>query len=231
VSSNETVARWGYGWRTRSGAAFFDEQLCSLIGILSLFNRKPIFTTDWCKPAGGNTTVLNRAARYVVALASTRSRFVGYDWWMYQLVTPAGDIVHSSPDSLVRYRRHTENLVGSNTSWKARFSGSGGCSAANSRNGTRQSPPASKRTATHSHPTQPISWTSSLMPRRLTLSTAWPGCANPASTGRLCGVRWAVGIARAAAHVVVKRAFDLVLAIPLACSPARSCSPQWPVSG
>ena len=37
------------------------------------------------------------------------------------LVTGAGGVVHYSAEPLVRYRQHAENLVGANTSWKARL--------------------------------------------------------------------------------------------------------------
>jgi glycosyltransferase involved in cell wall biosynthesis len=92
------------------------------IGMSPLFPRKPSFRNALVQSlAGGNTMVLNRAARDIVAMASRRSSFVSHDWWIYQLVTGAGGIVRYSPKPLVRYRQHAENLVGANTSWKARF--------------------------------------------------------------------------------------------------------------
>lgn len=92
------------------------------IGMSPLFSRKPSFRNALVQSiAGGNTMVLNRAARDIVALASRRSPFVSHDWWIYQLVTGAGGIVHYSPEPLVRYRQHGANLVGANTSWTARL--------------------------------------------------------------------------------------------------------------
>jgi hypothetical protein len=86
-----------------------------------LFRRKPSFRNALVQSlAGGNTMVLNRAARNIVAQASQRAAFVSHDWWMYQLVTGAGGVVHYSPEPLVRYRQHAENVVGANTSWVAR---------------------------------------------------------------------------------------------------------------
>jgi glycosyltransferase involved in cell wall biosynthesis len=91
-------------------------------GMSPLFRRKPSFRNALVQSlAGGNTMVLNRAARDIVALASRRTSFVSHDWWMYQLVTGAGGIVHYSHEPLVRYRQHAQNLVGANTSWKARL--------------------------------------------------------------------------------------------------------------
>lgn len=92
------------------------------IGMSPLFRRKPSFRNALVQSlAGGNTMVLNRTARDIVALASRRARFVSHDWWMYQLVTGAGGIVRYSPEPLVRYRQHAQNLVGANTSWRARL--------------------------------------------------------------------------------------------------------------
>ena len=92
------------------------------IGMSPLFRRKPSFRNALVQSlAGGNTMVLNRTARDIVALASRRVRFVSHDWWMYQLVTGAGGIVHYSPEPLIRYRQHAQNLVGANTSWRARL--------------------------------------------------------------------------------------------------------------
>ncbi|MDQ2634787.1 MAG: glycosyltransferase family 2 protein [Pseudomonadota bacterium] len=91
------------------------------IGLSPLFSRKPSFRNALVQSlAGGNTMVLNRAAREVVALASQRTRFVSHDWWMYQVVTGVGGTVRYSPEPLVRYRQHANNLVGANTSWAAR---------------------------------------------------------------------------------------------------------------
>lgn len=92
------------------------------IGMSPLFPRKPSFRNALVQSlAGGNTMVLNRTARDIVALASRRSCFVSHDWWIYQLVTGAGGMVRYSPEPLVRYRQHAENLVGANTSWNARL--------------------------------------------------------------------------------------------------------------
>jgi glycosyltransferase involved in cell wall biosynthesis len=92
------------------------------IGMSPLFARKPSFRNALVQSlAGGNTMVLNRAARDLLAQASRRVRFVSHDWWAYQLVTGAGGVVHYCPEPLVRYRQHAENLVGANTSWPARL--------------------------------------------------------------------------------------------------------------
>ncbi|HEY6631028.1 MAG TPA: glycosyltransferase family 2 protein [Rhizobiaceae bacterium] len=92
------------------------------MGMSPLFRRKPSFRNALVQSlAGGNTMVLNRAARDVVAQASRRTGFVSHDWWIYQVVTGAGGVVRYSPEPLVRYRQHTANAVGANTSWIGRI--------------------------------------------------------------------------------------------------------------
>jgi glycosyltransferase involved in cell wall biosynthesis len=94
----------------------------TVTGMSPLFAREPSFRNALVQSlAGGNTMVLNRAARDLVALASRRAPFVSHDWWAYLLVTGAGGGVRYSPEPLVRYRQHPENLVGANTSSKAKL--------------------------------------------------------------------------------------------------------------
>lgn len=91
-------------------------------GTSPLFRRKPSFRNALVQSiAGGNTMVLNRAARDLVAVASRRTNFTSHDWWAYLLVTGAGGVVRYSAEPLVRYRQHEGNLVGANTSWRARL--------------------------------------------------------------------------------------------------------------
>lgn len=95
----------------------------SLIGHSPLFRRPPSFRNALVQSiAGGNTILLNRAARDLLATASARSDFVSHDWWAYLIVTGAGGLVRYDPRPLVRYRQHAANLVGANASWQARIS-------------------------------------------------------------------------------------------------------------
>ncbi len=71
--------------------------------------------------AGGNTMVMNHAARAVVAEASRRCSFIAHDWWTYIVTTGAGGVVHRSAKPLVRYRQHGNNLLGENNSWGAQW--------------------------------------------------------------------------------------------------------------
>ncbi|PDQ18281.1 glycosyl transferase [Mesorhizobium sanjuanii] len=95
----------------------------AMIGCSPLFQRPPSFRNALVQSiAGGNTILLNRAARDLLAKASSRTHFVSHDWWAYLIVTGAGGVVHYEPRPLVRYRQHQANLVGANVSWRARFS-------------------------------------------------------------------------------------------------------------
>ncbi|MBZ9997317.1 glycosyltransferase family 2 protein [Mesorhizobium sp. BH1-1-4] len=94
-----------------------------LVGHSPLFSRPPSFRNALVQSiAGGNTMLLNRAARDLLARASAHTGFVSHDWWAYLIVTGAGGVVRYDPRPLVRYRQHAANLVGANASWQARIS-------------------------------------------------------------------------------------------------------------
>ncbi len=92
------------------------------IGFSPLFKRPTSFCNALVQSiAGANTMVLNRAGAVLVAEASRRASFVSHDWWCYMLLSGAGGAVHYSPLPSVAYRQHGGNLIGANTSWKARL--------------------------------------------------------------------------------------------------------------
>lgn len=92
------------------------------IGVLSpLFSRPPSFANALVQSiAGGNTMVLNRAARELMARFSTL-RPVSHDWWAYQLVTGVGGRVIYDAQPSIYYRQHDANIVGGNHDWTARI--------------------------------------------------------------------------------------------------------------
>jgi glycosyltransferase involved in cell wall biosynthesis len=124
----ETAIRWMDAFEAGTPLMFCSRtatmtEMGSLVGHSPLFQRPPSFRNALVQSiAGGNTILLNRAARDLLARASTRTEFVSHDWWAYLIVTGAGGIVHYDPRPLVRYRQHASNLVGANASWSARFS-------------------------------------------------------------------------------------------------------------
>ena len=93
-----------------------------VIGRSPIFLRPPTFRNALVQSiAGANTMVFNRAARDLLALASTRSGFVSHDWWTYMILTGCGGTVHYTDRPLVRYRQHSANAVGQNNSFSARL--------------------------------------------------------------------------------------------------------------
>jgi glycosyltransferase involved in cell wall biosynthesis len=91
-------------------------------GLSPLFDKPPSFANALVQSlAGGNTIVLNRAARNAVREASRHTSFISHDWWCYLVVTGVGGLVHYSPVPKIRYRQHQNNLVGQNASWGAQL--------------------------------------------------------------------------------------------------------------
>ena len=92
-------------------------------GLSPRFAKRPSFRNALVQSiAGGNTMVMNRAAREIVAQASRRTSFISHDWWCYLVVSGAGGAVHHSLEPRIFYRQHDANLVGAKTSWSARLS-------------------------------------------------------------------------------------------------------------
>jgi glycosyltransferase involved in cell wall biosynthesis len=97
-----------------SRARLIDEQ-DRTCGWSPLFQRPPSFRNALVQSiAGGNTIVFNQATRALLMACSSSARVPSHDWWTYLLTTAAGGEVFYDPVSLVRYRVHRENVVGSN---------------------------------------------------------------------------------------------------------------------
>lgn len=92
------------------------------LGYSPLFRRPASFANALVQNiGGGNTMVLNRAARALLQEAGENLLIVSHDWWAYLLVTGVGGRVFYDPRPYVRYRQHGGNLVGSNSGWAARI--------------------------------------------------------------------------------------------------------------
>lgn len=106
-----------YGARTT-----ITDALLRPVGPSPLFRAPPGFGNALVQNiAGGNTMVLNRAARDLVCAAGPQVSPVCHDWWLYQLVTGAGGVVVYDPEPVLYYRQHGRNLVGANISVAARM--------------------------------------------------------------------------------------------------------------
>lgn len=106
-----------YAARTR----IVDEDLRPL-GLSPLRRRPPGFRNALVQSlAGGNTMVLNGAARALVCRAPAVEP-VSHDWWLYQLLTGAGAHVLYDPEPVLLYRQHGGNQHGANRGGRARLS-------------------------------------------------------------------------------------------------------------
>lgn len=91
-------------------------------GHSQLFARPPSFQNAIVQNiAGGNTMVMNRAAHQLIRGMSRDVSFVSHDWWCYLLLTGTGGKVLYSPQPKTSYRQHEANLVGENSSLRARL--------------------------------------------------------------------------------------------------------------
>lgn len=89
-----------------------------------IFEKPPSFANALVQNiGGGNTMVFNKAARdlIVASLLNANADVIFHDWWCYQIVTGAGGYVVYDPKPCLKYRQHPNNMVGSNSSWQARF--------------------------------------------------------------------------------------------------------------
>ncbi|HUF57520.1 MAG TPA: glycosyltransferase family 2 protein [Thermohalobaculum sp.] len=87
------------------------------IRLSPLFRRQPSFRNALVQNiAGGNTLVLNAAARRLVVAAGPDQDVVSHDWWIYLLVTGHGGRFIYDPEPGLLYRQHGRNLVGHNRS-------------------------------------------------------------------------------------------------------------------
>lgn len=105
-----------YGGRTRlvsaDGAPY---------GRAPLFAKAPSFANALAQSiAGANTMLFNRATKSMIERAGQLT-VVSHDWWLYQLVTGSGGIVHYDPVPQVDYRQHAGNTIGCNRGVKAQF--------------------------------------------------------------------------------------------------------------
>jgi glycosyltransferase involved in cell wall biosynthesis len=90
-------------------------------GLSPLFTRQPAFENALVQNlAGGNTMVFNRTTKTILERVG-RPDVVLHDWWLYQLISAAGGMIHYDPQPMLKYRQHWHNLIGSNQGWHARF--------------------------------------------------------------------------------------------------------------
>lgn len=92
------------------------------IGLSPLFTRRPSFSNALVQNiGGGNTMAYNNAARKLLCEAGCDVDLVAHDWWVYLVVSGCGGEVFYDACPEMRYRQHSDNLIGSNINWVARL--------------------------------------------------------------------------------------------------------------
>jgi glycosyltransferase involved in cell wall biosynthesis len=91
------------------------------LGLSPLFTRPPAFRNALVQSlGGGNTMVFNRATKALLSKSGI-DRLPFYDWWVYQLVSAVDGAIRYDPEPVLKYRQHSDNLVGTNRGLGARF--------------------------------------------------------------------------------------------------------------
>jgi glycosyltransferase involved in cell wall biosynthesis len=91
-------------------------------GFSPLFPKTPTFRSALVQSiAGGNTMVFNQKARELLAFCGADITVPSHDWWLYQVTSACGGRVHYDAYPSVRYRQHSQNVIGSNMGLAARM--------------------------------------------------------------------------------------------------------------
>jgi glycosyltransferase involved in cell wall biosynthesis len=86
------------------------------IGASPLFGKPPCFQNALVQSiAGGNTMLLNEAARDLLKQTLIDTQIISHDWWAYILVSGCGGAVAYNKEPTVHYRQHGKNIIGSNS--------------------------------------------------------------------------------------------------------------------
>jgi glycosyltransferase involved in cell wall biosynthesis len=91
-------------------------------GYSRAYRRTPSFRNALVQSlASGNTIVFNQAARRLLMVAGSMAKVPSHDWWTYLLTTAAGGEVYYDQIPQVQYRRHAQNVIGTNTGLRNRI--------------------------------------------------------------------------------------------------------------
>lgn len=91
-------------------------------GFSPLFSRKPALENALVQSiGGGNTMVINAAARNILCVAGHDLDVASHDWWTYLAVCACAGVAIYDDKPLVRYRQHGQNVIGENSSALARL--------------------------------------------------------------------------------------------------------------
>ena len=91
------------------------------IGLSPIFDRPPSFQNALVQSiAGGNTMVFNNRTRDLLIIGGFDTP-VAHDWWAYIVVAGCGGVVLYDTSPSLRYRQHSANVIGVNSSWLGRI--------------------------------------------------------------------------------------------------------------
>lgn len=98
------------------GRTWYVTHTLNKIGVSPAYIHPKIFRNALIQSvAGGNTMLLNKAARDII-LDVGLVEVPSHDWWVYQLVTGVSGKVLYDLEPMVLYRQHESNIVGKKTS-------------------------------------------------------------------------------------------------------------------
>lgn len=94
------------------------------LGKSPLFKKAPSFSNSIVQNiAGGNTMVLNKAAKDLVANSTNNINVICHDWWCYLIISAAGGVIHYDKEPSLKYRQHSTNIIGANSGIKEKIYG------------------------------------------------------------------------------------------------------------
>lgn len=92
-------------------------------GLSPLFSRPPDLRNALVQTmAGGNTMVMNVAARNLLLEAGPDIDVHAHDWWVYLVVAACGGHLIYDRESSLHYRQHDSNQLGANRQWCGKWS-------------------------------------------------------------------------------------------------------------
>lgn len=103
----------------------YDDKTKSVAGVSPLFTKAPSFKNAVVQNiAGGNTMLFNETAAQIIRKSienASEISCVSHDWWTYIIISGAGGSVLYDKEANVLYRQHGGNVIGSNSSFGAKF--------------------------------------------------------------------------------------------------------------
>ena len=92
------------------------------LGKSKLHKREPSFQNAIIQNIfGGNTMVFNNSAKKIICKSIKQNKIISHDWWCYQIISGNGGNIIYDKRIFLKYRQHSENLIGSNIKFKSKL--------------------------------------------------------------------------------------------------------------